>query len=119
MKSTSRWTTAMGLLVILGAVGPLGAQEPTVDLSGYRPDCGVAVRREGSRLSLAWPMARSETGQLVLDLRPGQPLIDSVGLTSPAVESRRPLLAGADPVTYLLVGSRQAPGSRPPEMSDF
>src|SRR5437870_3949689 len=101
----------LALLGTFGALTSLDAAEPSVDLSGYRDDCGVAVRRERDQLSLAWPMGTDEAGRLVLDLRPGQPLIRLMGIVAKAGERARPLLEGITQVTCLLVGSRQAPGS--------
>src|SRR5205807_9299097 len=109
----------VALVGTFAALPRLHAAEPSVDLAGYREDCGVAVRWEGDRLSLAWPMGGDEAGQLVLDLRPGQPLIRSMGIQDPTGESLWSLLTGVDPMTFLLVGSRQAPGFRPPEMIIF
>ncbi len=57
----------------------------------------------------------------MLDLRPGHPLIRSMG--NPWHAQGRvfgsSILENADPVTYLLVGSREAPAGRPPGMSVF
>src|SRR5262245_42695186 len=81
-----------------------------VDLGGYSPACGVAVRHEGDRLTVDWPMEDAERGRLVLDLRRGRPLFAELGLGG------QPLLQGVDPVWFLTVGTRQAPPDRPPEM---
>jgi hypothetical protein len=93
----------------------LRAAEPTVDLSGYRAGSGVSVQHAGSELQISWraPSLGEQAGHLVLDLRPGRPLIRSMGL-SPAATLR-----DADPVTFLLVGTREAPNGRLPEMSVF
>src|SRR5581483_3309373 len=87
------------------------AQALVADLSGYDPACGVAVTQAGHRLQVEWPAGDGQTAQLVLDLRPGQPLIESLGLGA------EPVLRGMAPVTFLTVGTRQAPAGRPPEMS--
>jgi hypothetical protein len=50
---------------------------------------------------------------LVLDLRPGRPLIRSLGISPSATFQE------VDPVTFLLVGTREGPTGRPPEMSVF
>src|SRR4051794_20208624 len=109
----------LALLWTFGALTSLHAGEPSVDLSSYRDDCGVTVRREDDQLSVAWPMRGDQAGHLVLDLRPGQPLIRLLGIIAKAGESAHRLFEGVAPVTFLLVGSRQAPGYRPPEMSVF
>ncbi len=56
------------------------AQGTPVDLSGYRDAAGVSVRHDGDTIALAWPIEGGESGRLVLDLRPGVPLIASMGL---------------------------------------
>jgi hypothetical protein len=109
----------VALLGALAALPHLHAAEPSVDLAGYRANCGVTVRWEGDWLSLAWPTGGEEAGQVVLDLRAGRPLIRSLGIKDPAGESLWSLLTGVDPMTFLLVGTRQAPSGRPPEMSVF
>src|SRR5262249_16070571 len=62
---------------------------------------------------------KAETGELVLDLRPRQPLIRSIGVSREAGNAAQSLVEHAMPVTFLLVGSREAPAGRPPEMSVF
>jgi hypothetical protein len=100
------------------AVRSAVAADPVVDMSAHHADSGVAVRHIGDQLQLSWPLADG-TGQLDLDLRPGQPLIRAMGIAGKADETPHPLLEHADPVTFLLVGSRQAPADRPPGMSVF
>src|SRR5205823_6238046 len=95
------------------------SEEIPVDLSGYDPSCGVDDRRDGPRLTVAWPIAPGEFGRLVLDLRPGRPLIERLGVGEDAAGPVRELLKGVDPVTYLTVGTRVAPPGRPPGMSVF
>jgi hypothetical protein len=99
-------------------VGPLAADEPTVDISAYRNDSGVGVRHLDNEILISWPSEHG-MGFLRLDLQPGQPLIRSMGLFGEDAKSAKPLVEGADPVSFLLVGSRQAPPNRPPDMSVF
>jgi hypothetical protein len=134
-----RFLACRGLGLVLGLlVLPAGATaDVAVDHAGYNPDCGVQVVErpvgEGQGLSIEWPLAdgdgpgASESGRLVLDLRPGKPLfgylaivphrVGAVGQRSqdaPAI-----LLEGVDPVTFVTVGTRQNPPGRPPGMSEF
>jgi hypothetical protein len=92
-------------------------QRIPVDLPGPAPAGGVVVRQEGERLLLRWPMGGDESGSLALDLRPGQPLIESLGIARGAAGAPEPILKGVDPVTFLTVGTRNAPEGRPPGMS--
>jgi hypothetical protein len=52
----------------------------------------------------------------MLDLRPGKPLIRSLGIAAGAKDEATPLLENVEPVTFLTVGIRSAPEGRPPEM---
>lgn len=107
------------LVAVTGLAGRVAAAaDPTVDLSAYRPDSGITVRHEGQQLRVLWPMTRGQ-GLLDLDLRPGQPLIRAIGLASNAGGLEHTLIESADPVTFLLVGERQAPPGRPPGVSVF
>ena len=112
-------TMTLALLFVMGLAPRVPAAELVVDLSGYRADSGVTVRHEGGELLVSWPMENNEAGRLVLDLRPGQPLIGSMGISGPTAEKGRAAIENVDPVTFLLVGSRQSPADRPPEMSVF
>jgi hypothetical protein len=89
-----------------------------LDLSRYRPDCGVDVHREDSELVLEWPMADNELGWLGLELLPGRPLIRSMAISVPGA-SRRTLLESVDPFWSLAVGTRVLPSGSPPGMSVF
>ena len=91
----------------------LAAAEPTVDLSAYRADSGIAVRHTASQLR-SRGRSRDGTGQLDLDLRPGQPLIRAMGISRRSRRAPAALLENADPVTFLLVGSPSGPGGPPP-----
>lgn len=108
-------SAAWCVLWLAGGAGTLRAAEPSVDLSGYRSNAGVKVNRVGDELQIWWqcPEFRNNPGHLVLDLRPGQPLIRSMGVFPVAS------VQAADPVTFLLVGTREAPSGRPPGMSVF
>ena len=79
----------------------------------------MTVRHERGVLRVSWPMENNEAGRLVLDFGPGQPLIGSMGISGPTAEKGRAVIENVDPVTFLLVGSRQSPADRPPEMSVF
>lgn len=71
-----------------------------VDLQKYNPDCGVAVRAEGTTLRCEWNIGPQEQGLLVLDLNPEQPLIKSIAINDALI------LQNVDPVLHLTVGAR-------------
>src|SRR5687768_13891344 len=101
-------------LVILALAA--NAQEPRVpvDLSGYRRSSGVDLRKEGETLELAWPAGSGRLAHVVVDLRPGRPLIESLGIGRDTDRRIRPVAAGVDPVTFITVGTREARSGRPP-----
>ncbi len=102
--------TARLLLAVLVFVGSAaagrGADPVVVDLSEYKPASGVAVRQDGARLRLTWPMTEREFGVLVLHPEANQPLIEELGTAGTAAGPVTPLLRRVDPVTVLTVGTR-------------
>lgn len=110
---------ALRAALVLSCLGPsrLDARSIEIDLSGYHPECGIAIERDGDSLVAQWPMQEGERGRLRLNLHEGTPLFSALGIVS---QGRfRPILENADPTAFLLVGSRKAPGGRPPGMSVF
>ena len=124
MKRTCR-AHGLAFLATLAVVAGRGeADDLTVDLTAYRAECGVSVRTEpepgGNRVRVDWPIDAGESGRLVLDLRSGRPLFESLGIvTGGDASSYQSLLKGVDPVYFVTVGTRNAPGGRPPAMSVF
>jgi hypothetical protein len=86
-------------------------------MSQYSGVCGVEVRTQDDRVSIAWPLGDGEFGRTTLNLNPGQPLIASLGIGQSAAGQEDSLLRGVEPVTFLTVGTREAPAGRPPTMS--
>ncbi len=101
------------------------AADVAVDLSGFRAskagEPAVVARHDGERLDVSWPSASGETStRLSFDLRPGAPLIKSIGvIKGPPNGPVNPVVTGLDPVFFVTVGSRVNPPGRPPGMSDF
>jgi hypothetical protein len=79
-----------------------------VDMSAYKPDCGVTVKPAGNVLLVSW-----NKDNLVLDfsLEETEPLIRSLAA------GKAQTLKSLDPFLSMTVGSREAPKGRPPEMS--
>ncbi len=92
-----------GLMAIHARVS---AGENAADFTAYKPESGVAVRQQGALLRVNWPIAAGEHGELLLDLRAGQPLIEQIGIAKAAGAEATPLLLKVKPVTLLTVGSR-------------
>jgi hypothetical protein len=106
MKARHLFVTAV-LGAIVALILPQGsAAEIAVDLSGYQPASGIAVRQQDTRLYLRWPLAKDEHGVLVLQLRAKEPLIEELGIAATADGPAAPLLREVQPVTFLTVGVR-------------
>jgi hypothetical protein len=108
MKPWTNWP-AIGLALACLFQAAVAAEEPrgvAVDLSAHRPACGVAVRQEGTRLHVRWPVAGREHGVLVLQLQPDRPLIEELGIAKTADGPSTALLRQVNPVTFLTVGVR-------------
>jgi hypothetical protein len=105
--------------VTLGFSTGTALADVPVDLSGFQAERGIAMRHEKEALFIEWPAGLGEVGRLVLDLKPGAPLIQSLGLAKvergPAVE----VIRDADFATSLTVGTRVGEPNRPPGMSPF
>ncbi len=95
-----------GVLALASGPATLQAADVVVDVSAYRPAPGVTVRQDGTLLRLRWPIAERELGVLALQLRPGRPLIEELGIAHTDSGVEVPLLRGCDPVTLLTVGTR-------------
>lgn len=112
------WRSFIVVLCGFPATSALSAPPIRVDFSAYKPGCEVEVRQQEERLLVSWPMDDNEVGRLTLDLRSRQPLIESLAVASGVSESNT-LVRGVEPLVFLVVGSRQAPAGRPPQMSLF
>lgn len=93
------------LILLVASQGDTLAQAPRIDLSGHLSDSAVSMKQEDSRVSVQWPIADGESGSLTLDLKPGQPLIRSLGIVR---GSNAPieLIHDLQPVYNITVGSR-------------
>lgn len=88
-----------------------------MDTSGYSPDCGVDIYRSGNLLQVSWPMEQGEIGRMTLDLEPGRPLIQSLGVALANTSVHASTLRDVEPAFWLTVGTRMAPPGRPEGMS--
>jgi len=106
-------------LIALAATWPVAVagQDVAVDLSGYSPSCGVALRVDGDLLHVGWPMTDGEFGRVELQLRAGRPLIRSMRTATSTNDAGRAIVENVEPTTFVTVGTRQPPPGRPPEMS--
>ena len=119
MKRVIRSTAAFASLTLVLIAVPSPAAEVGIDSSGYSSKCGVAVEIAQARLAMRWPTENGEVGRLVLDLREGKPLVDSMAIAANSEAPFRNVVQGVDPVAFVVVGERRAPAFRPPELSVF
>src|SRR5262245_38594431 len=110
-----RGASLFAINALLLLLAPAQAQDAIVDLKGYSRACGVEVRSEGEKLRIAWPMADGEAGRLTLDLRAGQPLIETLGIATDADATLVALLQKVEPAAWLSVGTRVPPPGHAPE----
>jgi hypothetical protein len=77
-----------------------------IDLSQYQKGCGInVVAKDTNTLRITWPTSKNSQGEMRIDLRPGEPLIQSLSLS----EGRKPakvIATRLDPVTTLTIGER-------------
>jgi hypothetical protein len=77
-----------------------------IDDARYRKDSGIVVRpKDANTLQVTWPTSKGIQGEMLVDLRPGEPVIHSLSLK----EGRQPwkvLATRLDPVTSLTIGQR-------------
>src|SRR5262245_34618977 len=107
---------AICVALITSITSARGAQGVALDLSHYSPTCGVEVRHDTNRLTIGWPMGDGEFGRISLSFQSGERLIESIGIAANAKAAPQQLLKAVDPVTFLTVGTREAPSGRPPDM---
>jgi hypothetical protein len=122
-RAIGRWITGFALTFLLVGSTTLSgrsvANDIPIDVSGYRAECGVAIQHDGPKIRVSWPISEAEIGRLVLDLRDGFPLIESLGAAVGAAGEVTPIVKAVEPITKMTVGTRQATTGRPPEMSPF
>ena len=105
-KKTRRLIGLLVAMVAFFGVADVVTGSVPLDLSQYRADSGISVvLGDADSLQIRWPIAADATGEVVLDLTPDQPLIQSLGL-SRGSRSVTMLATRLDPVTTLTVGER-------------
>ncbi len=104
MKMT-RFILAACLVLVTGPMA-MCAPQVEVDLSGYRADSGITVtKREANKLQIVWPAGKNLRAELLLDLNPDAPLIQSLSLQE-GRKSPKVIATGLDPVATLTIGER-------------
>jgi hypothetical protein len=88
-----------------------------VDVSRYSRECGVAVDVTQERVVATWPAGGEARGRLAIDLRPSQPRLERLEVSSQAQGDFATLLGGCDPAYFFTVGTREVPPGKPPDQT--
>jgi len=98
---------ATAMLLGLLSLATSSATVPVEIDSNVTAKSGVikVSRADEDTLRITWPASSKETGELVIDLRPDQPLIQSLALTRKG-QPTKALATRLDPVTTLTIGER-------------
>jgi hypothetical protein len=95
----------LALLLTLSMAGPTLAQV-NIDLSEYRAGSGISVVAMGTNaLRIDWPASQTSRAEMIVDLRPDQPLIQSLSLAENG-QPAKVIATQLDPVTTLTIGER-------------
>ena len=94
------------LLTVMLLVSAVCAADVVIHDKKFDRDCGVQVRHDKVSLRAEWSLGDAGSAELILDLRPAQPLIRSLSVRAPNQGEMRPVIQGADPLLLLAVGER-------------
>ncbi|MBC8152275.1 MAG: hypothetical protein H7Z72_05130, partial [Bacteroidetes bacterium] len=92
------------LLLLCLFAGSIGFAQVPVDLKGYQAKNGTNVTTQNNRLTINWPANPTETGRLVIDLTPNQPLFSSIQLSQRG--AFKEIARALDAAFVLTVGKR-------------
>jgi hypothetical protein len=108
---TTRWLwrtiglIGIQLLFMMSLAGSVSAQTK-FDFSEYQKDSGIAVVSDDTNtLRITWPTAKNLQAEMIMDFRPDQPLIRSLGFSEHGGPARI-IATRLDPVTTLTIGER-------------
>src|SRR5262245_213448 len=115
---TRNWRAfALSLIaaVLISSAARSTSAETPIDLSGYDPACEVQVAGWNGHLRLSWPTGDGSTGEATLNLNGDAPIIQKLALRAGGDDNNQSavILADADPIWQLTVGSRQVPEDKP------
>jgi hypothetical protein len=113
---TRNWrafTVSLIAAVVISAALQNASADTRVDLAGYDPACEVQVQGWNGHLRLSWPLGDGSSGEATLDLNGDAPILQKLAIRTGEDNPPAILLADADPVWFLTVGSRQMPEGKP------
>jgi hypothetical protein len=94
-------TSTLTLLLLL----PFAVKaQQTVNLTRFNSKGAVKATAKGNTLNVSWPVSKTEKGQVVLDLKNGNPLFKSLQLSDKKILME--VGANLDPAFILTVGKR-------------
>jgi hypothetical protein len=93
------------LAVIDGHAQGAAVAPVTVEVADFRPSADMTVERTASGVRLSWKTDGAEFGVLALNLEPGRPLIETLGV-SRAGQPVASILRNVNPALLLTVGER-------------
>src|SRR5690349_18816119 len=106
MNSLSAICRFLMSAALVFAVTTTSFAEIPVDFSDHKKDSIIRVtNKDANTLQITWPTAKNTQGEMLIDLRPQTPLIQSLSLA----EGRNPaqvIATQLDPVTTLTIGER-------------
>ena len=77
-----------------------------VDLSGYSSSCQVAVQHQGEMLYIDWDTSSGQTCSMILDLRLGFPLFNTISMTPEGSSSPVTITQNLNPRFDVSIGTR-------------
>lgn len=101
-----RWALISIIAAVWMTANSTGASIPVTFERGHE-NSGIAVESNDDRLRVTWPVSARLAGNLILNLEPGRPLIQSLALSEEGQRNTATILAReVDPVTVLTIGQR-------------
>lgn len=77
-----------------------------VDMSGYNSACQVNVQLQGEMLSATWATSANQIVRIVLDLRPGLPLFNSMSMSLEGSSTLRTITQNINPRFDVTIGTQ-------------
>ncbi|MEO6808283.1 MAG: hypothetical protein ABI353_04140, partial [Isosphaeraceae bacterium] len=98
---------------------PISDGEAGRFVPGANANAPLFERMIAARPNQGNPAPLLQRGELVLDTSPDAPLFERMALARLGQAGLSPVLQQGEPAYFLTVGTREAPGGRPPTMSRF
>ena len=101
-------TSSSPLLLLLLIIPTRALSQIPVDLSAYQNSSGITITTNiPDAIRISWQTDNAVSGEMILDLRAGQPLIQTLGVSKNG-GAVCPIATSLNPVTTLTIGQRDA-----------